>query len=480
MIQAKVQKMIEEWNMVSSGDRLLAGVSGGADSVCLLLLLADLQKTLDFSLEAIHVEHGIRGEESLRDQKFVQDLCKELEIPLTCVAVDVPAYRAKMGLSEEEAARKLRYEKFAGVAMEKNAKVVLAHHMEDNGETILFQMLRGSGLTGICGMRPVRVDEQGVTYLRPLLGVHREEIEKELKKRGRNFCTDSTNRELEYSRNYLRNVVLPQLVQVNDRAVGHMNEMAQQLWNIKDFLEQETDRAWKEIVKEKSSGEGCAKLVISIEQLKQFHVALQTEVLMRAVGYVAGSRKDITAGHIDNLLTLCDKQSGKEVHLPYQVIGRKDFERLVIERGDMGEALPKVFYVTEEDLKCSLEEHSVLEIALGKKGERVKIKSFFYDSSMGEIPKKAYTKWMDYDKIKKGFCIRTRQNGDYFIGDAFGHHKKLQNYFVDEKISVEKREQMWLLTRDSYVLWLVGGRISEDVKVTEQTQFITEIEYIGG
>ena len=478
MIQAKVQKMMNEWNMVSPGDRLLAGVSGGADSVCLLLLLVDLQRTMDFSLEAIHMEHGIRGEESLRDQKYVQDLCKELGVPLTCVAADVPAYRAQMGLSEEEAARMLRYEKFARIALEKNAKVVLAHHMEDNGETILFQMLRGSGLTGMCGMRPVRVDEQGVTYLRPMLGVHRKEIEKELEKRGRNFCVDSTNKELEYSRNYLRNVVLPQLVQVNDQAVAHMNEMAQQLWNIEDFLEQETDRVWKKIVIEESHGEGRA--VIPIEQLKQFHVALQTEVLIRAVSYVAGSRKDITAGHIENLLALCDKQSGKEVHLPYQVIGRKDFETLVIEKGDVEERLSNVFYVTEEDLKRSMEEHFVLEISLGETGECIKIRTFLYDASMGEIPKKAYTKWIDYDKIKQGFCIRTRQNGDYFIGDRNGHRKKLQNYFVDEKISVEKREQMWLLAQDSYVLWLVGGRMSEDLKVTEKTQYIAEIEYIGG
>ena len=108
------------------------------------------------------------------------------------------------------------------------------------------------------------------------------------------------------------------------------------------------------------------------------------------------------------------------------------------------------------------------------------MKVFSYDSSSMEIPKKTYTKWLDYDKIKQGFCIRTRRNGDYFIGDALGHHKKLQNYFVDEKVSIEKREKMWLLAQDSCVLWLIGGRISENLKVTEDTKFVVELEYIGG
>ena len=136
MIQKNVQKMMEEWNMVSPGDRLLATVSGGADSVCLLLTLVELQSMMNFSLEAIHVEHGIRGEESLEDQHFVQELCASLGVPLTCVAVDVPGYCKESGLSEEEAARILRYEQFSRVAMQKQAKVVLAHHMEDNAETI--------------------------------------------------------------------------------------------------------------------------------------------------------------------------------------------------------------------------------------------------------------------------------------------------------------------------------------------------------
>lgn len=481
MIQTSVQKMMREWNMVSSGDRLLAAVSGGADSVCLLLVLKDLQKSMGFSLEAIHVEHGIRGEESLQDQRFVQELCDSLEVPLTCVAVDVLVYRMEHGLSEEEAARELRYWQFSRVAAQKNAKVVLAHHMEDNAETVLFQMVRGSRMTGMCGIRPMRTDEKGVTYLRPMLWVHREEIEQELERRGQSFCVDRTNLELEYSRNYLRNEVLPRLAHVNEQAVAHINEMSWYMAEIDDFLETETVRAWNLLVQEHRVDGIPRGVGVVVDKLKELHPVIQKELLMKMVIHIAGNRKDITSSHIGDLLTLCDKQSGKEVHLPYQLMGKKVFDTIVVMRVVKPMVLPlSEFEVSEADLEQILFSGETLEISLGKSGERLRLRIFGYDKSSMEIPKKAYTKWLDYDNIKQGFCIRVRQNGDYFISDATGHHKKLQNYFVDEKIPMEERAKMWLLAQDSYVLWLIGGRISENAKVTENTQFVVELEYIGG
>ena len=159
----KVQKYMMELNMVSSEDTLLVGVSGGADSVGLLLLLHSLQEQMHFHLEAVHVEHGIRGEESVKDADFVEELCKRMQIVCHKVSVDVPAYCKAHAVGVEEGARLLRYEAFAKLAKERQAKIVLAHHMEDNAETILFQMARGSSLTGLCGMSPIRIDEDGVT-----------------------------------------------------------------------------------------------------------------------------------------------------------------------------------------------------------------------------------------------------------------------------------------------------------------------------
>ena len=195
-----VQKTVTQMHMIEKGDCVLIGVSGGADSVCLLLLLNELKESIGYSLEAVHVEHGIRGEESVHDERFVQALCEEKNIPLHIIRVDVPSYASENGVGLEEAARVLRYDAFAKLARGKKAKVALAHHMDDNAETILFQMLRGSSINGLCGMQPIRIDEKGVVYIRPFLRIRRSEIERELNKRLQVYCVDSTNSQIRYSR----------------------------------------------------------------------------------------------------------------------------------------------------------------------------------------------------------------------------------------------------------------------------------------
>lgn len=494
----KIQRKIEELNMIMPQDKILVGVSGGADSVCLLLVLDTLSKEYSFSLEVVHVEHGIRGQESVEDATFVEGLCDRLGVVYTKISVDVPAFSGETGMGTEEAARVLRYQAFARLAKEKHAKVALAHHMEDNAETILFQMLRGSSLTGLCGMQPVRLSEDGVTYIRPLLSVHREEIESYLVSCGMNWRTDSTNKELEYSRNFLRNVVLPQLMQLNDQAVAHINNTAEQLKDIRDFMEQETDKAWlmqQQVVAQKFTeqsanmmGEaaeaGSQAVILDIPSLMECHPAVQKEVVLRAIATISGSRKDITATHVTEVLELCKKQSGREVHLPYEAVARREFEKIHLENKVASgvERLDKTREIEVsgkvlEEIAFSGKSHKV---SLNQNGAYLSVRIFSYDGKSAKIPKKTYTKWLDYDKIKQGFCIRTRKEGDYFIGDTAGHRKKLKSYFIDEKIPAAQRETMWLLAQHSLVLWLVGGRISEHIKVTENTKKIIELEYQGG
>lgn len=476
----KIQKTIEELNMLASGEKVLVAISGGADSVCLLLLLKELEEKLAISVEAIHVEHGIRGEESLRDEQFVRELCMSLAVPLNCVQVDVPRCVERTGMSVEEAARELRYEAFSDIARQKKAKVALAHHMEDNAETILFQMLRGSSLTGLCGMQPIRLDEYGVAYIRPLLSVHRKEIEDWLLQKGQGFCTDSTNAEVEYSRNYLRRIVLPELEQVNEQAVAHISGTAQRLNDIRDYLEQETDKAWAKVCAQEQSQE----VVLELKALSELHVAIQKELVLRAIAMASGSRKDITAVHVSEVLKLCQKQSGKEQCLTYGVVAKREFDRLRIykmqERQKESHVESMEYAVSEALLERYMVSKEPFVLKLGDGEEKLTIRLFSYNGKSGEIPKKAYTKWFDYDKIKKGFCIRSRKPGDYFISDTAGHHKKLKQYMIEEKIPVDTREQMWLLAQDSLVLWLVGGRISEHIKVSEDTKMVLEIEYQGG
>ena len=174
------KKGMELEGLVKSGDVVLAGVSGGADSVCLLLMLLEYRKHCDFFLEAVHVEHGIRGDASRRDAAFVKRLCEKRGVCCRIYPVDVPAYAKGHGLGVEEAARKLRYECFREAAEDydgRPVKIALAHHADDNAETMLFRLIRGSGLHGLYGMRPARRLAEGVTVIRPLLGLERVVIE---------------------------------------------------------------------------------------------------------------------------------------------------------------------------------------------------------------------------------------------------------------------------------------------------------------
>ena len=475
----ELQKRMEEFHMVSPKDKVFVGVSGGADSVCLLLVLLELQKEMDFVVEAIHVEHGIRGEESLSDAEFVEDLCRQLQVSCHTISVDVPAYCEQTGLGMEEAARILRYQVFARLAIEENAKIALAHHQEDNAETIIFQMVRGSSVTGLCGMQPVRTDENGVCYIRPLLDWHREEIESFLKDRDIKWQVDSTNAQLDYSRNFLRAQVIPKLEQVNTQAVEHINQAAKHLTEMKAYMDAETEKIWAQIV------DAGNQVSWKIDDFEVLHPVMQRQIVYKAITHVAGRKKDITSAHVEEICSLSKGQSGKRVSLPYGIIAWKEFQTVYLavrqEKENDKSADKKVHEVSAdllEELWKKPAGDRILTIAVGNRGEKIICRGI--DTIDLEIPRKIYTKWLDYDKIKSGFCIRTRKSGDYFISDVLGHRKKVKEYFIDEKIPLSERDKWWLLASDSEVLWLIGGRISEHVKVSQKTKRILEITYDGG
>ena len=472
MLFKKVRKQMEKQNTILAGDTIIVGLSGGADSVCLLLLLWNLSRELGFRLEAVHVEHGIRGVESKQDAVFAEELCKGLSIPCQSVAIDVPSFAKEEGLGLEEAARILRYQVFERIAKEKGAKIALAHHKDDNAETILFQLVRGSSLTGLCGMQPVRESETGVTYIRPLLSIERKEIEDFLAQQGQNFCIDSTNQELEYSRNYIRNVILPKLSEINTQAVSHIHETAEHLSEIRDFMKQQVQCCWKDIALVEED------ILLDVMKLKALHVVLQKEIIYRAIGMAAGGKKDISSIHVEQVLELLENQSGRECTLPSGVIARKEHERIRIFCAvGMEEKQCTKIEVSAGMLKELLNKKQSLSISIGDAGQKIELSMFKKADFEMEIPRKTYTKWFDYDKIKDGFCIRTRQSGDYLIYDVSGHRKKLKQYFVDEKIPLTQRDEIFILAQENQVLWVVGGRISEDVKVSEHTQMIIEITY---
>lgn len=470
----ELRKRMDEFHMISPGDRVLAGVSGGADSVCLLVALLELREMMSFSLEVVHVEHGIRGEESKADAQFVEELCKQHQIVCHMIVVDVPGYCAKTGLGTEEAARVLRYEAFARFGKEKDTKIALAHHMEDNAETILFQLVRGSALAGMCGMQPVRTDQEGVCYIRPLLYWHRAQIEAFLLDRGIDWCVDSTNAQLEYSRNFLRGRVIPDLENINAQAVAHINQTAGYLSEVRDYIDEEVARWWTRLVKVEDA------ISVDAKGLMELHPVMQRQIAYQAIVHAANKKKDITSKHVADVLSLCMGQSGKRIMLPYGVAAWKDFDVVCLATAVDVVQQTDEYEVTGKLLEELLQRKEPETLTFDEGNVHIYIRVFKKDEENMEIPRKTYTKWMDYDKIKSGFCIRTRRSGDYFIADEEGHRKKLKAYFIDEKIPLAEREGMLLLAKNNEVFWIVGGRMSEKVKVSHETKYIFEITYDGG
>ena len=292
-LSSRVKAYIHDNGMIDAGDRICVAVSGGADSMCLLFLLHGLAEEMDFRLLAVHVEHGIRGEESLADMEYVKDICAGLGVPLSIGRVDAPGAAAAAGLSLEEAARNERYGYFDTLEAD---RIALAHHMNDQAETVLFNLIRGSGMGGLRGILPVRG-----RYIRPLLCATAEEIREYCREKGIGFRTDSTNLDTEITRNKIRHQIMPLLQQINSRSVEHICECAESAGAGEEILSLETERAYGEAVEERE-GFYC----IRIKALEGCHEYLAARVVKAVLDKAAGRSKDITRRHVQAVLSLAN------------------------------------------------------------------------------------------------------------------------------------------------------------------------------
>jgi len=465
--------------LIEKDDYVLAGVSGGADSVCMLKLLAGLQREMGFFLEAVHVEHGIRGEESEQDAAFVEQLCREIGVPLQVYHVQAVSYAKEQKLGLEEAARVLRYDCYKQAAAKvsgSKVKVALAHHADDNAETVLFQMVRGSGIDGMSGICPRREMIPGIEVVRPLLTVTRRQIEAYLQKEEQVYCVDSTNEDVTYSRNKIRHKVLPMLEEVNARAVTHINQSAEMLRELGDYIKEQVNDAALRVLKEQEEG-----LLILEEGLKELPEFLKKELLHFAIGKAAGSGKDIGLDHVALLAGLLELQVGRGISLPYGVRARRVYDGVLLEKytaAEEGKSREK--FLLELDKQGFLEMLQQGTVMIEVPGGSMSFSLIDCVGENAEFSKNTYTKCFDYDKIKGSFQIRTRQAGDYLVVDDDGHRKRLKEYFVNEKIPSDKRDEMLLLTKEDKVLWVIGGRISADTKIDRNTKRILKVQIVGG
>ena len=480
-ILRKVKKYIEKHQMLSPGDTVVAGISGGADSVCLLHLLWELSKEIDFHLLVVHVHHGVR-EDADEDAAYVEKLCKQMQIPFFLKKVDMYAYAKEKGLSPEEAGRQLRYQAFEEVlAAEKNLeqgsdKIAVAHNNNDRAETMLFHLFRGSGLKGLCGILPVR--EQ---VIRPLLCLDRAEIEEYLTERNIAFCIDSTNDEDTYTRNKIRHHILPFAEnQICKNATAHIGETADILMETEAFLQKQTSLACERCLVDNGQ-------TIDLVLFREEDSFLQKRVLLQCLEQLTSHRKDITKEHVEAIFSLVNKKGSKELSLPYGLTVYKEYDRLLFLRKD--NQVEKLVRKGENEKNSQVEESKEFPVCVPGEIEvpGLGIMEFEYLSEdtffckKGQIiPEKTYTKWFDYDKITKSLVVRTRKTGDYLTIDKKLRKKTVKDYMMNEKIPKAERNQLFLLADGEHVLWIPGYRISQYYKVDENTKRILQVQIRGG
>lgn len=461
-MQKKVLEFMEQHHMTEKGERILAAVSGGADSICLLLVLSRLRTEKQYELCVVHVEHGIRGVESEKDAEFVENFCKEHKIPCKVYHCKAEKYAREHKMTVEEGARELRYGYFQEAAKEFQAdKIAVAHNQNDCAETILFHLARGTGLKGLCGILPVREN-----IIRPLLCVERKEIEAYLKEQEQEYCIDKTNAELEYTRNRIRHQVLPVLAEINSQAVAHMNQTAAMAVELEELMQQLTEEARERCICKEEVG------IFISQKLQSEKKMIQKNLLHRVLTEAAGCSRDISNVHIQQVLELLEKQVGKKVNLPYQLEAERTYEGIRIQKAKesiVENMLQKVWEIVPGE---------TLEIP--EYGYRIQTRILEENFGSQEIPQKMYTKWLDYDKIKGSMLLRTRREKDYFVINTQGGRKKLKKYLIEEKIPREQRDKLLLLADETHLIWAVGYHIGEDVKVTEHTRRILEIRIDGG
>lgn len=430
--------------------------SGGSDSVALLHLFWRLKRERGYMVNAVHVEHGIRGQLSLRDAEFAESFCQKIGIPLQIVHIDVPSYqKINPSISIEEAARLLRYKALKENATKFNSQVIaLGHHADDQIETILLNILRGTGISGLTGIQKVR-EEDGFLYFRPLLDFTKDDILVYCQKNHLNYVDDETNFETDYTRNRLRLQLLPLLETYNPafkKTILRLKEAAEET---EAYLDSQLAR--EEINVYSSLGPNKTFLKINLDEISKLPTILVKRLLRQLVKEITGFYPDYNT--VLSLESLTNERLGSSYHqLSADLVASREYNTLYLAQSFALLPEPEIIFkkdssgtLTKKDWYLEYQTLPKEKIDLGM------------STPLSEV--------VDEEKLIKPLKLRTRKPGDIFFPLGALGPKKLKDFFIDLKVPKRLRKQIPLLvdTEDN-IVWVVGFRISEAYKVDENTK----------
>ncbi len=460
----RVYEYITQNTLISVGDTVVVGVSGGADSVCLLSVLRELMPSLKIKLHVAHLNHLLRGEESDADAVYVSELARRWDLPVTVSRIDVKNYWKRHHVTLEEAARAVRYQFFADVACQIGAnKIAVGHTADDQVETILMHIIRGSGMDGLRGMQldaPLESNTDiELRLIRPLLTITREETEAHCWFSQLTVCEDLSNAMPHYLRNSIRHQLLPLLRSYNEDFNNSLLRTAHLVTEDLAFLEEQVSCLWDELVEMKGTA-----LIVDTNKLRSLHPALQYRICREIFQRRGGSRKDIELRHIAGMVKALSLSPGKTLSLPHGLKLAIGYNQWFI-----GEDLETLcpFPPLRGEYTLSVPGTTIIP------GWRIIVNQQTREATL----RSGWEASFDYQATGNLLMVRGRRDGDILQPLGMPQNKKLQDFMVDAKIPRLWREHIPLVCTPQQIIWVAGWRIDDRVKVTPVTTEIISIKF---
>lgn len=469
-LEQRVLRYIKEHRLVSN-QPLVVAVSGGQDSVCLLYVLAKLQKEMGLKLHVAHLNHQLRGEESDADARYVSDLARKLNIPATIGKRNVKAYRARRRLSLEEAAREVRYRFLAQVAKSVGAdRAVVGHTADDHIETILMHLIRGAGTRGLRGLQPSSLwqsKSESLIVVRPLLEVSRQETADYCRRHKLKPRIDATNLSLSPLRNRIRLQLLPLLESYNPRVREALLRTARIAADDIAFLDRETARIWDKVARQQDN-----VVILDKGKFLKLPSTLKRYILLASIEKLVGNIMDIEMQHIEEMMDALAKPAGKSINLPEGLIFAIEYDKYII--SPEPETLVP-FPILKGEFQVNVPGQTLIP------GWRIeatilKGKPACQSFSVGRgtqgigLVNSEFTACFDFDKTGSNLTVRSRRTADRFQPLGMNETKKLGEFMIDAKIPRAWRQRIPVVCSPKQILWVVGYRIDDRVKVTDTTK----------
>ncbi len=465
----KLAGFIKKNNLFGEADRILLAVSGGADSIALLYALCSLRENsiIKNELFCAHINHLLRGTESDSDEQFAVRQADILKLPITTEKIDVRNFAKQNKLSIETAARQLRIKALIEIARENKCSLIAtAHQADDNAETVIHNIIRGTGLRGLTGVWPKRNFEKGISFVRPMLCVTRAQITDYLEQRNLKWQIDKTNQDLRFRRNYIRHLLLPQFQKNSDSSlVEQLSGLCQSARKLYNSVCSIAERLMCQ-----AADVGRNRLKLDLKIFSAQHPEVQTEMLRRSLSRLGSGEKDLNRYHYEKILQLARKNvSNKAMLLPGGFTIRREYDKLIFERPSAAESRR----ISDEIFE--------LEIPGTRQFGSLVVESKFLAASKETIEnikanKHNFTEHFDIDKLQPPVRIRRRREGDKFQPLGMPSTKKIGKFLTDSKVPQNIREKILVVTDSEKVIWLWPIRIAEPAKVTDSTKKILQLK----